>query len=679
MSSINTGRKTSQPNTSSPLKGEARLDDPELQPTKPEQTFDTVKSVEKTSGDEEDHESIYFSDDGYDDKPGDSEQHKTPLELMKTYNVLAASAEWNWVDAAIGVLAELIGSLCALLFPALICYFIYAKEVGEYGLLERKPPTADLNPWSEFVRWSVFVATAYGAWVMALFAGKFIPHILMGWAKHKSARRHLAYLQSISLYTGTAAWLLFVNWLGGFLLYDASKLTGILANPPKTTTPAGTTLTPTMLLNAANWHGWVERFLAAGAVFAFFFALEKWLIAFVRVSFQRKAFLDRVNVCRHRLDVLHALHKWAKAGGGFKTKQSDSKLSNKKDFVLTLRALQRESRDLSLLAEMEHDRLMPLGVCRTKGQWVADEIFTQGFRNEPLTVDSFRQAFPDSSDKPESVAGCKEAFAVFASHDLLGDDSASASTPDAVGELSRADFTAAVIDIYEQRHNIQRSLRANSRIVSKLDTLLMGLFAGIAGAASSPLLKVDFSKEFAWLGVVLAATAFLLRNVAQTVFNAFLFVFVEHAYDVGDRVVIGGEHLLVREIEIFATTFVKADGTIVVMPNSMLSGRDIENLRRSSNQWEVQDVQVPSGMSAAALQLFIKELREALSHQPNLKREFTGALEVTALDINPASTCKMSLIVQVRGNFQEQSKRFARKAVFAQLARDILAKNLSKS
>ncbi len=60
---------------------------------------------------------------------------------------------------------------------------------------------------------------------------------------------------------------------------------------------------------------------------------------------------------------------------------------------------------------------------------------------------------------------------------------------------------------------------------------------------------------------------------------------INSPFDTGDRCFIDGENLVVKKMGLFATTFIRADGTQVYYFNSQLFVKFISNIRRSDVRW----------------------------------------------------------------------------------------------
>ena len=104
-------------------------------------------------------------------------------------------------------------------------------------------------------------------------------------------------------------------------------------------------------------------------------------------------------------------------------------------------------------------------------------------------------------------------------------------------------------------------------------------------------------------GAFLLGLSFLLQPTATRIVDALLFVFVEHAFDVCDRVSVeGAETLVVRAIEVFATAFVRTDGALMYAPNSVLRTRALHNRDRDASSADAVVATAPaSSVTVGAL------------------------------------------------------------------------------
>jgi hypothetical protein len=152
------------------------------------------------------------------------------------------------------------------------------------------------------------------------------------------------------------------------------------------------------------------------------------------------------------------------------------------------------------------------------------------------------------------------------------------------------DCVETVVNLYKETRNIKMSLSSNKRIIRKLDTLVTSVATVVGLLLCTPFLDFGFSSLWAGFLALFAALGFALQSVGRTSFEALLFIFVVHSFDIGDTVSIDNEQFVVADLEIFTSVFRKLeDNTLVYAPNSTLSGKNIANITRS--QEAIDDLQ----------------------------------------------------------------------------------------
>ncbi|CAN6541225.1 unnamed protein product [Malus baccata var. baccata] len=111
------------------------------------------------------------------------------------------------------------------------------------------------------------------------------------------------------------------------------------------------------------------------------------------------------------------------------------------------------------------------------------------------------------------------------------------------GKIKRKALKNLLVNVYLERKSLARSLNDTKTAIEKLNRL-----------ASGVLLLVI---------ITILLVVFVFGNTAKTVFEAIIFVFVMHPFDVGDRCV-----LIVEEMNILTTVFLRSDNEKVFYPNS---------------------------------------------------------------------------------------------------------------
>lgn len=531
-------------------------------------------------------------------------------------------------------LIDLFIVLPIFLLPSLFVFMLLQFHV--YDLIVHKGP-AGLNASMEFIRYNVFFGIAYGLYVMTDLLSLALPELIILFTQPgdsrsaKFIRRQMRHLIAIRGNVAMFVWLATLLFLAGVLLYrsmfvtpmelvtkllEAKQQTAIAASDAATVNSAIAAEATAML----HRHG--EMLLTVLTIFAGVIAVEKYLMKMVALSFHRGAFSARISESNARFVNLSCLYEAV-------TRGKPRVLSSHRPTIHSIDSYADLSFDASMNLHSAH-----------RARSVARTIF-----RSVLAEDAGRDhLLPE--DLERWVQNPDEAF-------RLLDGSGS-------GQLTAHELEEQIVDICMTRHCLYQSLRANGRIVGKLDTIFVVFALILGGVLVSPVFDIGMGRVWATLGVVSAGLGFMFQGTAKTCFESLIFVFIEHPFDVGDRVSIDEEHFVVEDIEVFTTRLVRWDGVLVYISNATLAAKSIHNIRRSENQCERVAISLAGDTTTESLWAFRDALTLKLQADPQV---YTGFMDLADLDRLPVEAAKLplSVIVQMRGNFQNPAKRNAHK------------------
>ncbi|KAM7521270.1 hypothetical protein LguiB_020232 [Lonicera macranthoides] len=149
------------------------------------------------------------------------------------------------------------------------------------------------------------------------------------------------------------------------------------------------------------------------------------------------------------------------------------------------------------------------------------------------------------------------------------------------GVISEESFTIWMIDAFRQRRTIALSLDDTKTAVDDLHQMLNMIVSVIIIVVWLIILGVAVNHFLILIGSQVLVAVFVFGNSCKTVFEAIIFLFVMHPYDVGDRCEIDGVQMVVEEMNILTTVFLRYDQQIVIYPNSVLLTKPIGNYFRS--------------------------------------------------------------------------------------------------
>jgi small-conductance mechanosensitive channel len=194
---------------------------------------------------------------------------------------------------------------------------------------------------------------------------------------------------------------------------------------------------------------------------------------------------------------------------------------------------------------------------------------------ESITLNDIFVAIPKESDKLFALA----AF------ELLD--------PSHVGAISKAQLQSRIVDLYKERKNLARAIEGKESIMQALATFLTAvtyfvwIFVTLMIFSYTSIGDLLISFTTLFLGI-----SFAFGETATNFFNSFLFLFMRHPFDIGDRVTISGFSGFVQKMELLSTTVMTWDGRIVIFPNHILHTTNIVNIGRSGQLTDVFTFQV---------------------------------------------------------------------------------------
>ncbi|KAG8376200.1 hypothetical protein BUALT_Bualt09G0038400 [Buddleja alternifolia] len=147
--------------------------------------------------------------------------------------------------------------------------------------------------------------------------------------------------------------------------------------------------------------------------------------------------------------------------------------------------------------------------------------------------------------------------------------------------IKKASFRNWVVKAYNERKCLAVSLNDAKTAIEELNKLASGLALVVIVIVWLLLMEITTTRVLVFISSQLLLVVFMFGNTARAVFEAIIFVFIVHPFDVGDRCVIDGMQMVVDEMNILTTIFLKPDNEKVYYPNSVLATKPISNFNRS--------------------------------------------------------------------------------------------------
>lgn len=142
-------------------------------------------------------------------------------------------------------------------------------------------------------------------------------------------------------------------------------------------------------------------------------------------------------------------------------------------------------------------------------------------------------------------------------------------------------FHEQQVRAYYERKSLAHSLNDTKTAVQQLHKIASAIVSVIIAVITVLVMGLASTKVIAFIKTQLLLVGFTFQNMCKTVFESIVFVFVMHPFDIGDRCVIEGVQLIVEEMNILTTVFLRYDNEKIYYPNSVLITKPISNFYRS--------------------------------------------------------------------------------------------------
>ncbi|KFK38832.1 hypothetical protein AALP_AA3G166200 [Arabis alpina] len=227
-------------------------------------------------------------------------------------------------------------------------------------------------------------------------------------------------------------------------------------------------------------------------------------------------------------------------------------------------------------------------------------------------------------------------------------------------KISKSCLKNWVVKAFRERRALALTLSDTKTAVNRLHRIINVVISIIILIIWLLILGIATSRFLLVVSSQLLLVAFVFGNSCKTIFEAIIFLFVMHPFDVGDRCEIDGVQLVVEEMNILTTVFLRYDNQKIVYPNSVLGTKPIANFFRSPDMGDAVEFCVhiatpPEKISA------IKQ--RILSYIDIKKDHWYPAPMIVFLSMDDMKSIKIAVWLTHRMNFQDMGERFIRRGL----------------
>ncbi|XP_066327504.1 mechanosensitive ion channel protein 6-like [Miscanthus floridulus] len=229
--------------------------------------------------------------------------------------------------------------------------------------------------------------------------------------------------------------------------------------------------------------------------------------------------------------------------------------------------------------------------------------------------------------------------------------------------VSKRSLKNWVVNAFRERKALALTLNDTKTAVNKLNQMANVVVGIIVFALWLLILGIATTHFFVFLSSQFLLAVFVFGNTLKTVFEAIVFLFVMHPFDVGDRCEIEGVQVVVEEMNIMTTVFLRYDNLKIYYPNSVLATKPIMNYYRSPDMGEAIDFSIHVATPVEKLALMKERL---LRYIDNKKEHWYPGAMVVLRDVDDTNKLKVSIWLRHTLNWQDMGMRFVRRELVLQ-------------
>ncbi|XP_050219063.1 mechanosensitive ion channel protein 6 [Mercurialis annua] len=227
-------------------------------------------------------------------------------------------------------------------------------------------------------------------------------------------------------------------------------------------------------------------------------------------------------------------------------------------------------------------------------------------------------------------------------------------------KISKSCLKNWVVNAFRERRALALTLNDTKTAVNKLHRMVNILVAILIAVIWLLILGIATTKFLVFLSSQLLLVAFVFGNTCKTVFEAIIFLFVIHPFDVGDRCEIDGVQMVVEEMNILTTVFLRFDNQKIVIANSVLSNKSIGNYHRSPDMGDAVEFLIHVATPAEKIAVMKQRI---VSYIENKKDHWYPSPMIILKELEDLSRVRIAIWLTHKMNHQDMGERWSRRAL----------------
>jgi small-conductance mechanosensitive channel len=215
------------------------------------------------------------------------------------------------------------------------------------------------------------------------------------------------------------------------------------------------------------------------------------------------------------------------------------------------------------------------------------------------------------------------------------------------------------VNAFRERRALALTLNDTKTAVNRLHKMVNIVVGIIILVIWLIILGITSTKFLVVMSSQVVVVAFIFGNMCKIVFESIIYLFVIHPFDVGDRCEIDGVQMVVEEMNILTTVFLRFDNQKVVYPNSLLWTKSIGNYYRSPDMGDGIEFSIHITTPAEKI-ILIKQ--RITSYIEGKKDHWYPAPMIVFKDMESLNSVRIAVWPTHRMNHQDMGEKWARRS-----------------
>ncbi|KAI5358832.1 putative EF-hand domain, mechanosensitive ion channel MscS, LSM domain superfamily [Septoria linicola] len=232
------------------------------------------------------------------------------------------------------------------------------------------------------------------------------------------------------------------------------------------------------------------------------------------------------------------------------------------------------------------------------------------------------------------------------------------------GDVSLEEMEVLIISAGTERKDRATSMQDISQAIAVLDKMLSAVVVVAIAFIYATFFSPQFASKTSQLWTSFTGLAFAIGGTVTEFLSCCIFLFVKHPYDVGDRVTIDKQELIVKHISLMYSVFQRVDNDgVLQIPHNVANNLWIENVSRSRIMKERITLNVSAGTKMEEILALRGELEKFVAHDDN-RRDFQPDFDIELISVGDLKHLELRVEIKHKSNFANEQLRAHRRNKF---------------